>query len=321
MRRPRAEAQGPSRGDGGDRARADARGPNGARASWCRIRWPPTRSRRRFEALRAAAEDFNGRIRVDANVPYAEVKTAWERAAVGMVLTTGPEPFGRTALEALASGAALITSGRGGLAEICGPCAVTVDPGDADRLAAALGELLDAPERRAELARAGRERVEAAVRHPGRRAADGRFHRRLHRRGASVGGRNVLPFSRADGKAAQVTSSPTASEIRSACRRSAQNCARRGPVLARELLAVFRQLRDLRAALLRPAADARFRARLFHLSGRLEPLPVRDDRRSGGRDGLRRIAVGRLRAQGGHDRFARRRRRRRRSPSRCRRTG
>ena len=78
-----------------------------------------------------------------------------------MVLTTGPEPFGRTALEALASGAALITSGRGGLAEICGPCAAIVDPGDADALAAALGQLLDEPERRAELARAGRARVES----------------------------------------------------------------------------------------------------------------------------------------------------------------
>ena len=111
-------------------------------------------------ALRDMAEGFNGRIRVDSNVPYAEVKAAWESAAVGMVLTTGPEPFGRTALEALASGAALITSGRGGLAEICGPCGMTVDPGDADSLAAALGQLLDAPERRAELARAGRERVE-----------------------------------------------------------------------------------------------------------------------------------------------------------------
>jgi glycosyltransferase involved in cell wall biosynthesis len=112
-------------------------------------------------ALRAAAEPFNGRIRVDSNVPYAEVKAAWESASVGMVLTTGPEPFGRTALEALASGAALITSGRGGLAEICGPCAVTVEPSDADGLAAALGQLLDERERRADLARAGRKRVEA----------------------------------------------------------------------------------------------------------------------------------------------------------------
>ena len=113
------------------------------------------------QALRDAAEAFNGRIRVDSNVPYADVKAAWESAAVGMVLTTGPEPFGRTALEAMASGAALVTSGRGGLAEICGPCAVTVEPSDADGIAAALGELLDAPVRRAELARAGRKRVEA----------------------------------------------------------------------------------------------------------------------------------------------------------------
>jgi glycosyltransferase involved in cell wall biosynthesis len=112
------------------------------------------------DALRAAAEPFNGRIRVDANVPYNEVQAAWERAEVGMVLTTGPEPFGRTALEAMASGAALITSGRGGLAEICGPCGVTVDPSDADGVAAALGQLLDAPDRRDELASAGRKRVE-----------------------------------------------------------------------------------------------------------------------------------------------------------------
>jgi glycosyltransferase involved in cell wall biosynthesis len=112
-------------------------------------------------ALHAAAEPFNGRIRVDSNVPYAEVKAAWERAEVGMVLTTGPEPFGRTALEAMASGAAVITSGRGGLAEICGPCGVIVEPSDADGIARALGELLDAPDRRAELARAGRKRVEA----------------------------------------------------------------------------------------------------------------------------------------------------------------
>ena len=112
-------------------------------------------------ALHAAAKPFHGRIKVDSNVPYAEVKAAWERAAVGMVLTTGPEPFGRTALEAMASGAALITSGRGGLAEICGPCGVTVEPSDGDGIATALGQLLDAPDRRAELARAGRKRVEA----------------------------------------------------------------------------------------------------------------------------------------------------------------
>ena len=113
------------------------------------------------QALHEAARAFGGRVRIDQNLPYADVKAAWESAAVGIVLTKGPEPFGRTALEALAGGAALITSGLGGLAEICGDCAVTVDPNDADLVAAALGGLMDAPERRAGLARAGRERVEA----------------------------------------------------------------------------------------------------------------------------------------------------------------
>jgi glycosyltransferase involved in cell wall biosynthesis len=61
----------------------------------------------------------------------------------------------------MASGAAVVTSGRGGLAEICGPCAVTVEPSDANGIAATLGQLLDAPDRRAQLASAGRKRVEA----------------------------------------------------------------------------------------------------------------------------------------------------------------
>jgi glycosyltransferase involved in cell wall biosynthesis len=111
--------------------------------------------------LRDAAEASGGRVRIDANLPYAEVKTAWEKAAIGLALTKTPEPFGRTALEALASGAALIASGLGGLAEVGGPCAVTVDPNDAAGLAAELGGLMDAPDRRADLARAGRKRVEA----------------------------------------------------------------------------------------------------------------------------------------------------------------
>src|SRR5271154_1604905 len=112
-------------------------------------------------ALRNAADASGDRIRIDSNLPHAEVKAAWEKAAIGLALTKTPEPFGRTALEALASGAALIASGLGGLAEVCGPCALKVDPNDAGGLAAALGGLMDAPDWRADLARAGRKRVEA----------------------------------------------------------------------------------------------------------------------------------------------------------------
>jgi glycosyltransferase involved in cell wall biosynthesis len=110
--------------------------------------------------LREAAGPFDGRIRIDTNLPYGEVKAAWEKAAVGMALTKTPEPFGRTALEALASGAALVSSGLGGLAEVCGGDALIVDPTDADAVAASLASLMDRPELRAKLARSGRARVE-----------------------------------------------------------------------------------------------------------------------------------------------------------------
>ena len=45
--------------------------------------------------LREAADPFDGRIRIDTNLPYGEVKAAWEKAAVGMALTKTPEPFGQ----------------------------------------------------------------------------------------------------------------------------------------------------------------------------------------------------------------------------------
>ncbi len=112
-------------------------------------------------ALREAAAPLGARIRIDANLPYAEVKAAWARAAIGMALTKTPEPFGRTALEALASGAALVTSSLGGLAEVCGPDALTVDPPDVEAVAAALASLTDSELHRETLARAGRARVEA----------------------------------------------------------------------------------------------------------------------------------------------------------------
>ncbi len=111
------------------------------------------------QALREAAAPTEGRVTIETDLPYAEVKAAWERAAVAMVMTKTPEPFGRTALEALASGAALLTSGLGGLAEVCGPHAQMANPADSEGLAVRLASLLDSPDLREKLARAGRARV------------------------------------------------------------------------------------------------------------------------------------------------------------------
>jgi len=113
------------------------------------------------QALGDAAARAAGRVTIETNLPYPEVKRAWERAAVALVLTKTPEPFGRTALEALASGAALLTSGLGGLAEVCGPHAEIASPADAEGLALRLALLLDSPALRERRARAGRARVAA----------------------------------------------------------------------------------------------------------------------------------------------------------------
>jgi UDP-glucose:(glucosyl)LPS alpha-1,2-glucosyltransferase len=69
------------------------------------------------------------------------------------------EPFGLVALEALASGAALICADRGGLREVAGDAAIYVDPEVPAALAAAIRALADDPVRRAALAQAGRERA------------------------------------------------------------------------------------------------------------------------------------------------------------------
>ena len=74
-------------------------------------------------------------------------------------MTKTPEPFGRTALEALASGAALLSSGLGGLAEVHGPHAQVADPANSEGLAVRLASLMDLPDLRENLARAGRARV------------------------------------------------------------------------------------------------------------------------------------------------------------------
>ena len=119
------------------------------------------REPRTVQALREAAGRAGGRVTIETNLPYAEVKSAWETAAVAIVLTKTPEPFGRTALEALASGAALLTSGLGGLAEVCGEHAEFADPADPEGLAVRLASLLDSPDLRERRARAGRARVAA----------------------------------------------------------------------------------------------------------------------------------------------------------------
>ena len=90
---------------------------------------------------------------------HPEVLIAMARAAIVVVPSRWPEPFGLVALEALASGAALICSPRGGLPEVAGDAAIYADPDRPAEIAAAIRTLASDEGRRAALAEAGRERA------------------------------------------------------------------------------------------------------------------------------------------------------------------
>ncbi len=87
--------------------------------------------------------------------PHATVLEAMAAAAIVAVPSRWPEPFGLTALEAMASGAALICSDRGALPEIAGGAALIADPDDPAALADAFCTLAADPARRQALAEAG----------------------------------------------------------------------------------------------------------------------------------------------------------------------
>ena len=92
---------------------------------------------------------------------HAGVMAALGRAAIAVVPSRWQEPFGLTALEAMAGGAALITSWRGGLAELTEGVSVAIDPEDPDGMAEAIVALARDPIARARLAAEGRDRARA----------------------------------------------------------------------------------------------------------------------------------------------------------------
>lgn len=87
--------------------------------------------------------------------------TALYRNAAVCVLPSLHEGFGLTLLEAMAAGAPVVATDGGNLPALGGGAAVIVPAGDAAALAGAIAGLLEDPQRRAELGRAGVERAAA----------------------------------------------------------------------------------------------------------------------------------------------------------------
>jgi UDP-glucose:(glucosyl)LPS alpha-1,2-glucosyltransferase len=112
--------------------------------------------------------DYVRRIRAQANAAgvamagyrdHPLVLEAMSRAAIAIVPSRWNEPFGLAALEAIACGAPLIVSPRGGLPEVAGEAAVYANPDDPAEIAAAILALAADPGRRAALSEAGRNRA------------------------------------------------------------------------------------------------------------------------------------------------------------------
>jgi glycosyltransferase involved in cell wall biosynthesis len=112
-----------------------------------------------LQSVRQALAPLGARAEVLTDQPHEVVKRANETAAVALVPSIFPEPFGRTAIEAFAGGAALISSRSGGLPEVVGNCAHLLAEVTSQTVAKALTRLIENEPLRMKLAAGGRKRA------------------------------------------------------------------------------------------------------------------------------------------------------------------
>jgi len=114
---------------------------------------------------------YGDRVTVLRSVPLTTVQRQMRAASIALTPSIWAEPFGLAAVEAHAAGAALISSGRGGLREASGPHALYLDEITPQALTTAIEQLIFHPQQRLAMARAA-QRYVAVVHTPQRRAAD-----------------------------------------------------------------------------------------------------------------------------------------------------
>jgi glycosyltransferase involved in cell wall biosynthesis len=107
-----------------------------------------------------------GRSRLEADfglVPFqSDIARAYRSVNVVVHASTKPEPFGRTIVEAMACGRAVIAARAGGATELFqhGENALGFEPGDAHSLARQMARLATDPRLRSELETHGRKHAE-----------------------------------------------------------------------------------------------------------------------------------------------------------------
>lgn len=105
---------------------------------------------------RAALE---GKLMLLGQVSHADAMTLYARAEIAVTPSLWEEPFGRSAVEAMSRGCALISTARGGLAEVVAGAGEIVEPEDCDSFAAALRRVAGNADGRRELQRRALDRA------------------------------------------------------------------------------------------------------------------------------------------------------------------
>lgn len=109
--------------------------------------------------LRADIAALGDRLILLGHIDHSVATALFARAEIAATPAIWREPFGRTTLEAMAAGCAVVSSGSGGSHEIIGDCGLIVDPVTPQALAEALVFLAQNDVRRTELSRRGAARA------------------------------------------------------------------------------------------------------------------------------------------------------------------
>ncbi|WP_208986459.1 MULTISPECIES: glycosyltransferase family 4 protein [unclassified Pseudovibrio] len=110
-------------------------------------------------SLRQMLSSHADSVSIETNLNASDVQKRLARSSIAVVPSIVAEGFGRTAIEAMSCGAAVITTHSGGLWEAVGETGKVINPRAPKEIASALLDLADNRPLREEMAEAGRERV------------------------------------------------------------------------------------------------------------------------------------------------------------------
>lgn len=97
-------------------------------------------------AVHEALERLGAQVTVHSFLPHSDVESLFARSSIAVTPANWDEPFGRTSLEALAYGCALVSTRRGGLAEFVDEsCAEILQDVSPETIESALRKLMGDP--------------------------------------------------------------------------------------------------------------------------------------------------------------------------------